>query len=126
MVGLTNNEINRLHEEDFIWFIYFFIIAFYLYSNFLEEKYLKNKNEKDRIKFRKINEIVNIIVFIIYLLFLFMNMDRIKELDKNCSHRKKKVAYLSMLVSILFVIAGLISLYLAFESDKIDNEIGII
>ncbi len=126
MIGIQNNELKRLYQEDIIWYIYFFIIAFYLYSNHLEESYLKNKDENIRKRFRKINEIVYTIVLIIYIYFLVMNLDRLKELDKNCSSRRKRSVYLSILISILFIISGVITLYLSFESEILDNEIGII
>ena len=119
MIGIKNIELERLHYEDIIWYIYFFIIAFNLYSNYLEETYLQNKDKKIRNKFRRINEIIFIIVFIIYLYFLFVNLNRLKE-------KKNELTYLSLIVSILFVIAGLISIYIAFKSDYLDDEIGLI
>ena len=126
MIGIPNNELNRLHQEDIIWYIYFFVIAFYLYSNYLEETYLVNKDKNLRNKFRKINEVLAVIVLIIYIAFLVMNLDRLNELDKNATTKRKKTLYLSILISILFIIAGLISLYLSFENESLDNETGII
>ena len=118
-------ELKRLHYEDIIWYIYFFIIAFQLYSNFLEETYIKNKDKKIRKKYRKLNEIIFIIVFIIYIYFLITNLNRLDDMD-NLNNKQKLNVYLSIIVSILFLIAGAITLYIVFSSEKIDNEIGLI
>ena len=66
MINSLNNELALLHNEDIIWTIWIIIIFFNLYSNFLEENYLKNKDIKLRKKFRKINEGIFIVVVIIY------------------------------------------------------------
>ena len=126
MINISKDELSRLHREDFIWLIWLIIIGFNIYSNFLEETYLKNKNINIRKKFRKINEGIFIVIVIIYLYFLIVSIDRIKELDSNASLRRKKATYLSLIVSLLFLVGGIISLYLTFESENLDDEIGII
>ena len=126
MFGINNSEISRLHREDFIWFIYFFIISFNLYSNYLEEEYIKNKDDNLRKKFRKINVGVFSVVLIIYIYFLIVSYDRIKELKPDSKEKQKQITYLSFISSILFIIAGIISLYIAIESNNIDDEIGLV
>lgn len=121
-----NKQLTRLYHEDIIWYIYFFIIFFYLYSNHLEELYIQNKDIKLKKKFRKINKIVFFIVLIIYIYFLIVNIDKVQELDNNSTYSQRKITYLSLIISILFVIAGVISLYLSFESETLDNEIAFI
>ena len=126
MINIPKDELSRLHREDFIWIIYFIIIGFNLYSNFLEETFLKNKDIKLQKKFRKINEGIFIIIIIIYIYFVIVSYDRLKELNKNDNFRKKKASFLSLIVSLLFLVGGIISLYLAFEAENLDDEIGII
>ena len=126
MNNTYQDEMKNLYVEDFIWCIYFFIIAFNLYSNYLEEKYIKYKNINDRKKFRKINKYVFIIVFIIYLYFFYINYNRLNKISINTSSRQKKIIYLSIIISILFVIAGALSIYISFENEILDDEIGII
>ena len=126
MFGIDNNELNRLYREDFIWFIYFFIIGFNIYSNYLEEKYIKNHDIKLKKKYRNINIGVFTVALLIYIYFLIVSFDRIKELKLNSSKKEKELTYLSFVTSLFFIIAGIISLYIAIESKKNDNEIGII
>ncbi|MBR1417234.1 MAG: hypothetical protein IJ572_05395 [Bacilli bacterium] len=125
MIKIPTDEISRLHREDFIWLIYFFIIGYNLYSNYLEETYIKTKDKYIRKKYKRINKKVLIVVFIIYLYFLIVSYDKCKELNNNLNTKRIINTYLSLLVSILFIIAGAISIYIAFSSELIDDEIGI-
>ena len=126
MFGINNLELNRLYKEDIIWFIYFFIIGFNLYSNYLEEHYLQNKDKKLQKKYKTINKIVFTIVLLIYIYFLTVSFDKIKELKPNAKEKQKEISYLSFISSILFVIAGIITLYITFTSDNLDDEIAIV
>ena len=126
MFGIDNNELNRLHNEDFIWFIYFFIVGFNIYSNYLEEKYITNHDAKLKSKYRNINIGIFTIALLIYIYFLKVNYDRINELKYDASKKQQELTYLSFITSIFFLVAGIISLYIAIESKKNDDEIGII
>ena len=123
MFGINNIELDRLYREDFIWFIYFFIIGFNLYSNYLEEHYIQNKDIDLKKKFTSINKVVFTIVLLIYIYFLIVSYDRLQE--NKGSSKQKEIASLSFISSIFFVIAGIITLYITFQSDNIDEEIGI-
>ncbi len=121
----TNKQLKRIKIETFIWYIYIFILLFNIYSNYLEELAIKNNDKKCRKKFRKINEGVFLIVLIIYIYFLYINYENILNIN-NMNDKQKHISYISMFVSILFVLAGFLSLYLAFKNDEFDQEIGLI
>ena len=123
MINIPRDELSRLKREDFIWLIWFIVIGFNVYSNYLEETYLQNKDINLRKKFRKINEGIFIVVVIIYLYFFIVSYDRVQELNSNASFRRKRSTYLTLIVSVLFLVGGIISLYLTFESENLDNEI---
>ena len=45
----VNRSLRNLKIEDFIWFLYFFIVIFALVANRLEENYLYTKNIKEKL-----------------------------------------------------------------------------
>ena len=67
MNNTVNREIERINIENIIWLIYFFLIGFSIYSNYLETKYLNEKDLVAREKFRNINETIFFIILLIYL-----------------------------------------------------------
>lgn len=123
-----NSQIERINIENVIWLIYFFLIGYNLYSNYLEEKYLLNNNFAAKEKFRTINKWVLTISLIIYCYFLYINFEDWQNLKYRDSYNRKKLTTYSFIASILFVLAGIITLYVACNVNALDeeNEMGII
>lgn len=123
-----NSKIERINIENFIWLIFFFLIGFNLYSNYLEKKYILANDKNARKKFREINKIVLTISLIIYFYFLYISWNDVHNLKYNDSENKKKLATYSFIASILFVLAGIITLYVVCNVNVLDeeNELGII
>lgn len=125
---MNNNFYQKYKDlkiEDFIWLIYFLILFGNLYSNKLEEDNLLNKNKIDSKAISLINLTILIIVFFIYLYFFYRSYRDYKNSFYSENERKKQLNALVLVASILFLIAGFISIYVELNSFG-DNEIGII
>ena len=123
---MGNNSIDSetLHEvqvEDYIWYIYIFLAIFALVSNHYEKDYLKTHNKKEESIFRTINTEIFIVTFIIYLYFVYINYKHIKRLDPNSSPRQVLLANAGFISSVLFLIAGGISLLISLYGDDEDD-----
>lgn len=114
-----------LKIEDIIWFIYLFIVIANLYSNYMQEKNVEIKDMYDKKAIRSLNLVVLIVVFIIYVYFVIKNYNDVIYAYKNNKPYKAYLNKLGTFASILFVIAGLIFIYLEYHSLD-EEEIGII
>ena len=115
---------NILKKEDIIWFIYFFIVAAQIYSNYMEEENIKY-NTYDKKTIRNFNLVVLIIVFFIYIYFFKKSYDEVKYLCAQNKPYKTKLAKMGMFANMLFIISGLIFIYVEYNSID-DDEIGIV
>ncbi len=119
-------ELNRIKIEDYIWIIYIFLVCFNLYSDYLEKLFLTTNDQVAKNKFRNINKSVSVIILIIFIYFLIVSYQDVKELNNNSSLLEKKLKNLTFIASILFVIAGAISLYVTFKSPDLDSGVPVI
>ena len=119
-------ELNRIKIEDYIWIIYIFLVCFNLYSDYLEKLFLTTNDQVAKNKFRNINKSVSVIILIIFIYFLIVSYQDIKELNYNSSLLEKKLKNLTFIASLLFVIAGAISLYVTFKSPDLDSGVPVI
>ena len=85
-------------------------------SNYYEEKYLFTKNFKAKRIYKKINLTVLVIGLLIYLYFVVINYENI---------RNSKYGSLREFASIMFFIAGAIYLYIEYQGQN-EIEVGII
>ena len=121
-----NKDLEKIKLEDYIWYIYLFLVAFNLYSNYLEKQYITTGDTQARDKFRLINNIVLSVILIIYLIFLYAAFKDITDLKHSDSVLKKRLTTLAIVAALLFVIAGAITLYVSLKKPALDNEIAII
>ena len=109
---MNNNTL--LNVENEIFYIYIAISILGLISNDLEKK-----NKQGNFKTIKFISIVNAIVLIIvYIYFITQAYKRYKE-----KHTKKRT--LLFISTILFLIAGLINLYVELKYQTDDDEEGL-
>ncbi len=120
--------LKRIDIESFIWIIYIFLVCFNLYSNYLEKLYLKTNQPFYKKKFRSINKAVLSIILLIYIYFVYVAYQDESNLTRYKTNNKKKKFYtdLIFIASILFLIGGAISLYVACKSDIVDEELPLI
>lgn len=120
---MDNIALKRINMENVIWIIYLFIVLFNLYSNYLEKKYLQNKDKELLKKFHRINETISFIIIFIYIYFLYISYQSIKE---NNNKDIDNYLNINLIVSILFFIGGLLSFYTVKNIDTINEQIAII
>ena len=119
--------IRRINIESFIWVIYIFLVGFNLYSNYLEKLYLKTNKRFYKQKYRQINRIVLSIIIIIYIYFAYLAFKDETSLPNTKNNiQKKRLANLVFIASILFLIGGVISLYVATKDNDFPDELPLI
>lgn len=118
---MDSETLKEVVIEDYVWYIYIFLVVFALISNHYEKDYLKTHNKTDKSIFRTINTEIFIVTFIIYLYFLYINYKHIKRLDSNSSPKQVLLANLGLIAAILFLIGGGISLYISIVEDDEEN-----
>lgn len=118
---MDSETLKEVVIEDYVWYIYIFLVVFALISNHYEKDYLKTHNKADKSIFRTINTEIFIVTFIIYLYFLYINYKHIKRLDSNSSPKQVLLANLGLIAAILFLIGGGISLYISIVGDDEEN-----
>lgn len=103
---MNNDDLEHLTElknDDYIWYIYIFIVFAALLSNALERDYIYTKSQKELESYHIINIIVLTIAFFIYLYFLKV----------NAHHYEKKRNFsncLSLIATIFLVLSGALAL----------------
>ncbi len=110
------SKLTKLNKEDFIWLIYIFIAVFAIVSNYYERKYVISKNKYYKNIYKKINIILLSIGLLIYLYFVIINYEDIKN---------SKYGYLKEFASVMFLIGGALLLYIEYNNST-DIEEGII
>ena len=121
--NMLNDKLKDLKIEDFIWFIYIFIILLSWYSNNLERKYYIYNDLESKEKYRKIIIFIFSILIIVYLYFLKDSYDDLQNLNSYDSNKKKNLIFLSFIASLLIVISGFIFLYIAVEDEDLNVEL---
>ena len=121
--NMLNDKLKELKIEDFIWFIYIFIILLSWYSNNLERKYYIYNDLESKEKYRKIIIFIFSILIIVYLYFLKDSYDDLQNLNSYDSNKKKNLIFLSFIASLLIVISGFIFLYIAVEDEDLNVEL---
>ena len=123
MSGELDEKLKELKTEDFIWLIYIGIIFLSWYSNYLERNYFLYNDLISKDKYRKTLILIFSILLVVYLYFLKDAIDSINKLKPTDSKKKKDLAYLSFIGSLLITISGVIFLYIAVVDDNIDVEL---
>lgn len=116
-------KLQRLNTEDFIWVIYFFIALFAIISDVYERKFLVNQDYKSQKIYKTINITIFIVALFIYVYFVLINYEDIKELKTNVTKKEVLNQHLSLIAALLFLVAGVINLYVELTGDDIDVEL---
>lgn len=110
----TDSEtLNEIRIEDYIWIIYIFLAIFAIVSNHYEKEYELKHEKKDEKTFRNINTFIFVITLIIYIYFVIINYKHIKKLNPNSSFKEILIENAGFIASVLFLIAGAISLLIS-------------
>lgn len=109
--------------ENYIWILYLVLIGLSFYANFEEEKYFKYDDLEAKEKYRKTNIIVFFIALLVYIYFFYDNYKTVSKKDINTTSSKIFFDNLNFLASTLFLIAGVILLFIAVNDINIETEI---
>ena len=119
----TEEILNEIETENFIWIIYLLIIGLSFLANSFEKDYYINNNLESKDIYRMINIFIFSVALIVYLYFFKGNFKVINELSVFDSYKKKRFNELNFIASALIVIAGVIFLYIAIYDENLDTEI---
>jgi len=116
-------KLQRINTEDFIWVIYFFIALFAIISDTYEKKFLVNKDLKAQKIYKTINITIFIVALFIYVYFVFINYEDVNTLKKEATKKEVLNQHLSLISALLFLIGGVIALYVELTGDAPDVEL---
>ncbi len=116
-------QLNELRIEDYIWIIFIFISIVAIVSDYFERKWLLNKNRKDYQTFKTINIVLLTISFFVYLYFVLLSYKKYKQNYGKKSVREMFFTRLDLLASALFLIGGLLNIFIESNSDVGDNNV---
>ena len=118
-------KLQRLRREDFIWVIYLFIAIMALVSDYYERQFLFSKNKQDQNKFRYINMGIAIVDFFIYLYFILINYEDITVLRNEATKKEVIMTHASFIAALLFLLGGIITLFVEFNRGDELPDIGL-
>lgn len=121
MSKVLEDYIHRLRLEDVIWYIYIALVVLNIISNKYEEKHAICNNIEDRNIFRSINIFVFTVALFIYAFFIIRNIKY--NSNQNNDNKTSKLNNLSLISSVIFLIGGIINLYVEIDGFNQDLEI---
>lgn len=117
-----NEKLEEIKIENYIIYIYFILLAIYLYANTIEVNYIKYNNEYDRDKYR-------IMLYIVFgtslLITIYYTIDSINNLQKYDNDELYKLKELSTIANILILIATIIIIYIIYKDKDINLEVNL-
>ncbi len=116
-------RLQQIRIENFIWIVYFFIIALCLYGNYFEKEYFLTGNQINKETYRKITILIFCVAIIFYTYFVADNWKEYQSLNSCDSKEKIKYTQLNLIGSTLILISGLIFLYIACSDTELVTEI---
>ncbi len=119
-------KLQRLKTEDFIWVVYIFIAIAAIVSNHFEKDYILTKNLKNQKKFKVINITIFCIAFFIYLYFVLLNYENISDLKRQATKKEVITAQAGLIAALLFLVGGIINLFVEINQNTPDEDIGLI
>ena len=121
-----NDRLDKLKDieiENKIWIIYIGIIILSWYANSKEKTFLLYNDEKTKKEYQNLLILIFSILVIIYYYFAKDSYDKLTNINKFDSDKKKYLLYLSFIASFLILISGIIFLNIAIQDDQIDVEL---
>lgn len=125
---MNDNLKKRLKEievEDMVLGIFIVIIILAYTANKIEKNYFIKGLEIDKKKYYYLSIFIFSIVVIINIYFFKISYEDVVTITDDIPDNVKEYAYLTLLASILSLIAGIIILYIAISDTEIDAEITI-
>lgn len=109
---MNEDQEKILNVENIVWIIYSLFAVGGIIANNLEIEDIKNRNQKNRKKYKTINIIIFLIASVINFFFLNIIYNRYKK-------TKNKNNFLTLLASFMIFISSLILLYVEITGEEI-------
>ena len=119
-------KLQRLNEENLVWVVYFFIIIVALLSNAYEKYFLETGDLRKQKIFRTLNITIFCVAFFIYLYFVIISYENVQELRDNSTKKEVLSAHVTLIASILFLVAGGLALWSEINREDPDTDIGVV
>ena len=119
-------KLQRLSEENLVWVVYFFIIIAALLSNAYEKYFLETGDLRKQKIFRTLNITIFCVAFFIYLYFVIISYESVQELRDNSTKKEVLSAHVTLIASILFLVAGGLALWSEINRENPDTDIGVV
>ena len=119
-------KLQRLNEENLVWVVYFFIIIVALLSNAYEKYFLETGDLRKQKIFRTLNITIFCVAFFIYLYFVIISYENVQELRDNSTKKEVLSAHVTLIASILFLVAGGLALWSEINRENPDTDIGVV
>ena len=126
---MNNNvvrELKKLDINDFIWFIYFFIVIFSLIADYFQRKYLLYKNKNYQNISKNLTLILLIVAFLIYLYFVIDSIEDINYLKNSQNSDKKRVAMERLITTLVFLVGGALAIYAEIDDRGGNIDLAIL
>ena len=121
---MTNlsRTLQELETEDFIWIVYSFIVIGAIISNALERDWVIKHKAKSYQAFHFINTTIFFVSFLIYFYFVWLNYKHLKETRGYSSLKELFLNEARFVAACLFLVGGLIYLFVEISSTSINTE----
>ena len=119
-------KLQRVREENCSWVVYFFIIIAALLSNAYEKYFLETGDYRKEKIFRTLNITIFSVAFFIYLYFVVISYENVQELRETSTKKEVLSAHMTLIASLLFLVAGGIALCAEINRENPDTDIGVV
>ena len=77
-------------------------------------------------KFKLINITIFIVAFFIYFYFVIINYQDINSLKKEATKKEVITSHVALIAALLFLVGGIINIWVELNRDTPDEDVGII
>lgn len=115
--------LKEIEIENYIWIVYLGLIIFSFWSNIEERKYIIFGDISAKENYRNSLIIIFSIATIIFFYFFYSSYVSYKNLSKSDTESKKYFTIINLIATTLFLIAGILFLFIAIEDKELETEI---
>ncbi len=107
--------LNKVKISNYIYIIFIVISLIGFYANKNQKDYIFNNNKKSLKKAHNARMVILVIALLIYIYYLEI---KVVGKRKNASREKAFIDNLNILAAILFLIGGIIAIYLEYKGNE--------
>lgn len=110
-------QLQELEIEDLIWIILIFASIMAIISNYFEREWVKKKTKKDYQTFKNINTTILIVSFLVYFYFVLLSYKKYCQTKGQTNLRKIFFSELNLFTASLFLVGGLLNIFIETNSN---------